>query len=119
MNYNWNWRIFWEMSPDGVGTYMDTLWSGLVWTLATAGAAWIMALILGLVMAFDGRPEAFGSTAAILGHPLRSLVAAARETSVLFAVLIGGWFLREPLRLRTWMAAVCVVAGLGLLRLAH
>ena len=50
MNYNWNWRIFWEMSPDGVGTYMDTLWSGLVWTLATAGAAWIMALILGLVI---------------------------------------------------------------------
>lgn len=33
---------------------------------------------LGLVMAFDGRPQAFGSTAAILGHPLRSLVAAAR-----------------------------------------
>ena len=25
-----------------------------------------------------GRPQAFGSTAAILGHPLRSLVAAAR-----------------------------------------
>lgn len=33
---------------------------------------------LGMVMAFDGRPQAFGSTAAILGHPLRSLVAAAR-----------------------------------------
>lgn len=33
---------------------------------------------LGLAMAFDGRPQAFGSTAAILGHPLRSLVAAAR-----------------------------------------
>ncbi|MEL1263026.1 2-keto-4-pentenoate hydratase [Pseudoxanthomonas putridarboris] len=33
---------------------------------------------LGLVMAFDGRPQAFGSTAAILGHPLRSMVAAAR-----------------------------------------
>ena len=33
---------------------------------------------LGLVMAFDGRPQAFGSSAAILGHPLRSLVAAAR-----------------------------------------
>lgn len=33
---------------------------------------------LGLVMAFDGRPQAFGSTAAILGHPLRSLAAAAR-----------------------------------------
>lgn len=33
---------------------------------------------LGLVMAFNGRPQAFGSTAAILGHPLRSLVSAAR-----------------------------------------
>lgn len=33
---------------------------------------------LGLVMAFNGRAQAFGSTAAILGQPLRSLVAAAR-----------------------------------------
>jgi drug/metabolite transporter (DMT)-like permease len=47
------------------------------------------------------------------------LVAAAREASVLFAVLIGGWLLREPLGLRSWLAAVLVVAGLGLLRLAH
>ncbi|HEV2612445.1 MAG TPA: amino acid ABC transporter permease [Noviherbaspirillum sp.] len=50
MNYNWNWRIFWEPSPDGVGTYMDTLISGLTWTLATAMAAWIMALLLGMVI---------------------------------------------------------------------
>jgi glutamate/aspartate transport system permease protein len=47
MNYNWNWRIFWEPSPDGVGTYMDTLLSGLGWTLATALTAWIMALVIG------------------------------------------------------------------------
>ncbi len=33
---------------------------------------------LGLIMSFDGRPQAFGSTAAILGYPLRSLVSAAR-----------------------------------------
>ncbi|SNT26835.1 L-glutamate ABC transporter membrane protein /L-aspartate ABC transporter membrane protein [Noviherbaspirillum humi] len=50
MNYNWNWRIFWEPSPDGAGTYMDTLWSGLIWTLATAMSAWIMALILGALI---------------------------------------------------------------------
>lgn len=50
MNYNWNWRIFWEASPDGVGTYMDTLWSGLEWTLATALSAWIMALVLGAII---------------------------------------------------------------------
>jgi glutamate/aspartate transport system permease protein len=50
MNYNWNWRIFWEPSPDAVGTYMDTLLSGLVWTLATALTAWVMALILGAII---------------------------------------------------------------------
>jgi len=33
---------------------------------------------LGLILSIDGRPQALGSTAAILGHPLRSLVAAAR-----------------------------------------
>jgi glutamate/aspartate transport system permease protein len=50
MNYNWNWRIFWEGSPDGVGTYMDTLLSGLIWTLTTALLAWVMALILGAII---------------------------------------------------------------------
>ncbi|MBN3845844.1 MULTISPECIES: fumarylacetoacetate hydrolase family protein [Burkholderiaceae] len=33
---------------------------------------------LGLVMSIDGRTVQVGSTAALLGHPLRSLVAAAR-----------------------------------------
>ncbi|PVX73210.1 2-keto-4-pentenoate hydratase [Paraburkholderia unamae] len=33
---------------------------------------------LGLVLSIDGRPVQVGSTAALLGHPLRSLVAAAR-----------------------------------------
>ena len=50
MNYNWNWQIFWEPSPDGVGTYMDTLLSGLVWTLSTALLAWVMALVLGAII---------------------------------------------------------------------
>jgi glutamate/aspartate transport system permease protein len=50
MNYNWNWRIFWEISPDGSGTYMDALLAGLNRTLATAITAWIMALILGTIV---------------------------------------------------------------------
>lgn len=33
---------------------------------------------LGLILGFDGRPAELGSTAAILGHPVRALVAAAR-----------------------------------------
>lgn len=50
MNYNWNWRIFWEMSPDAAGTYFDTLLNGLWWTIATALLAWIMALVLGALI---------------------------------------------------------------------
>jgi glutamate/aspartate transport system permease protein len=50
MNYNWNWQIFWEASPDGSGTYLDTLLSGLLWTLATALSAWLIALAVGLVI---------------------------------------------------------------------
>lgn len=50
MNYNWNWKIFWDMSPDGTGTYFATLVSGLGWTIATALAAWCIALAMGLVV---------------------------------------------------------------------
>lgn len=50
MNYNWNWRIFWETSPDAAGTYFDTLISGLLWTIATAMSAWVIALILGAII---------------------------------------------------------------------
>ena len=46
MNYNWNWNIFWQMSPDGTHTYLETLLAGLGWTIATALSAWVMALIL-------------------------------------------------------------------------
>jgi len=50
MHYNWNWHIFWELSPDGVHTYWDTLLSGLAWTLATSLAGWVMALVLGMLV---------------------------------------------------------------------
>src|SRR5205807_114010 len=47
MNYNWNWGIFFQTSPDGVHTYVATLLLGTGWTLATALAAWCLALSLG------------------------------------------------------------------------
>lgn len=50
MNYNWNWGIFWEPSPEGTGTYFDMLLSGLNWTLATASLAWVLALLLGSII---------------------------------------------------------------------
>ena len=50
MKYNWNWGIFWQLSPDGHGTYLDTLIAGLGWTLLTALSAWIIALVLGMIV---------------------------------------------------------------------
>lgn len=50
MKYNWNWSIFWQLSPDGRGTYLDTLVAGLGWTLATALSAWVIALVLGMMV---------------------------------------------------------------------
>jgi glutamate/aspartate transport system permease protein len=50
MNYNWNWRIFWEVSADGRNTWMMTLIHGLGWTLATALCAGIIALVVGSII---------------------------------------------------------------------
>jgi glutamate/aspartate transport system permease protein len=67
MNYNWNWGIFWEASPEGVGTYFDMLMSGLRWTVVTALVAWSVALffgvIIGVIRTLPGRWAAIiGST---------------------------------------------------------
>lgn len=60
---------------------------------------------LGMVMSFNGQAVAIGSSAAILGHPIRSLVAAAAmagEAGITlepgFIVLAGGATAAEPLR---------------------
>lgn len=45
---------------------------------------------LGLVLSANGRAQQLGSTAAILGHPLRSLVAAARMVALQGEVLDEG-----------------------------
>lgn len=47
MSYNWNWGIFFEDSPEGIGTYLDTLLLGLRWTVVTALCAWALALAMG------------------------------------------------------------------------
>lgn len=50
MQYNWNWKIFWGQSPEGSGTYLETLIAGLQWTLVTALSAWVLALIIGSIL---------------------------------------------------------------------
>ena len=50
MKYNWNWGIFFELEPGSSGTYLHYLLVGLGWTLATALAAWAIALALGALV---------------------------------------------------------------------
>jgi glutamate/aspartate transport system permease protein len=50
MQYNWNWGIFFEASPEGTGTYLSMLLSGLRWTIVTALVAWMIALAFGSIV---------------------------------------------------------------------
>ena len=46
---------------------------------------------LGMILEFDLRPVQIGSSAAILGHPVRALVAAARLSAAAGEPLQAGW----------------------------
>jgi glutamate/aspartate transport system permease protein len=50
MGYNWHWKVLLETEPGGTGSYLQYLIVGLGWTLATALAAWILALSIGAVV---------------------------------------------------------------------
>lgn len=50
MNYNWNWGIFWELSPEGTGTYLDLLIAGLWTTIVISLCAWAWALVFGVTI---------------------------------------------------------------------
>ena len=50
MSYNWNWGILFEQSPEGIGSYLYTLFLGLQWTIICAAGAWIIALAVGSVL---------------------------------------------------------------------
>ena len=50
MNYNWHWKVLLETEPGGTGTYLHYLLGGLGWTLATALAAWVIALAIGALV---------------------------------------------------------------------
>ncbi len=65
---------------------------------------------LGMVMSFNGKPVQIGSSAAILGNPLRALVAAARFAAIAGEPLQAGWIVMaggataaEALQAGTWV----------------
>lgn len=96
MKYHWNWGILLQQELGGTGTYLQYLLVGLGWTLATALAAWVIALVIG------------------------ALVGTLRTTSMPWVVRIGNayveifrniplivqmflWFFVFPELLPTWL----------------
>jgi glutamate/aspartate transport system permease protein len=50
LNYNWNWSVLLQMASDASGTWLRYLVIGLGWSLATALAAWVIALTIGSIV---------------------------------------------------------------------
>jgi len=50
LKYDWQWSIFMQPAADGSGTWLQYLLGGLVWTMITALAAWVLALSIGSVV---------------------------------------------------------------------
>ncbi|VFR42485.1 Glutamate Aspartate transport system permease protein GltJ (TC 3.A.1.3.4) [plant metagenome] len=50
MNYDWNWSVFLDLSPNGVHAYWQTLLIGTGWTLALASGAIVFSLLLGAML---------------------------------------------------------------------
>ncbi|MEO6928802.1 MAG: amino acid ABC transporter permease [Casimicrobiaceae bacterium] len=119
MNYNWNWRIFWEVSADGHNTWMMTLVHGLGWTLATSVCAAVIALTFGAAIGvIRTTPTRWavrcGDAYVELFRNIPLLVQLFLWFFVLPEVLpksLGDWIKSMP---PPWASFVPAVIGLGL-----
>ena len=87
--------------PSGFGTVRDL---ARRWKLALGGGAFVA--------------MSYGTAVWAMSKAPIGMVAALRETSVLFATVIAAVVLKERFGWHRWAAAVLIVAGLGCLRLA-
>jgi glutamate/aspartate transport system permease protein len=51
MNYDWNWRVFLELAPDGVHTFLEMIIIGAAWTILLALGSWSIAFTFGTALA--------------------------------------------------------------------
>jgi len=82
--------------------------------LATVKAEWRRQLLAGAASLGSYSLVLFASRSAPL-----SLVSAARESGVLFATLLGWWFLDERVTHSKWLAGVLIAGGVVILALSR
>ncbi|TGD94886.1 amino acid ABC transporter permease [Methylobacterium nonmethylotrophicum] len=115
MNYNWNWGIFFDASPEGTGTYADMLLSGLIWTIVTALCAWVIAFavgsVIGVLRTLPSRPaQAVGNAYVELFRNIPLLVQMFLWFFVLPELLPESWgtWLKQLPNAPFYTAVVCL-----------
>jgi len=104
--------IAWLFSIDSLPLVAVLLWRRRGRVLQSIGRSWRAGLAGGLIAAI-----AYGTVIWAMNRAPMAQVVALRETSVLFATLIGTWLLAEPFGGRRLAAAAVIVAGAILLQL--
>jgi glutamate/aspartate transport system permease protein len=92
MNYNWNWGIFLELSPEGTGSYLKLMLWGLQTTVVTSALAWLLAFSLGTL--FGVLRSLPSRTARIIGDVY---VEAFRNVPLLMQLFLWYFVLPELL----------------------
>jgi drug/metabolite transporter (DMT)-like permease len=106
--------IAWLFSVDCLPLLLFLLWRRRGRVLQAIGGSWRAGLAGGLIAAL-----AYGTVIWAMNRSAMAQVVALRETSVLFATLIGTWLLAEPFGGRRLAAAAVIVAGAVLLQLGR
>ncbi|HZA93108.1 MAG TPA: EamA family transporter, partial [Gemmatimonadales bacterium] len=101
------------MSLTGVLVLAIALASGPSRFVSAMAASWWQALTVGGISMLSYGTALWAMTKAPIG-----LVGALRETSVLFAAVIGSVALKERFGLARWLAAFAIVIGLVLIQTA-
>ena len=104
--------VLWLLVLTAVGLLPYGLWRNFTGVTTAVRLFWLRGLIGGALLAFSYGVALWAMTLAPI-----ALVAALRETSVLFGAIIAVVLLKEPLRPARMIAAVLIVCGLILIRL--
>ncbi len=103
----------WLFLLSGLPLPIWALWTRSPQLVAYARANWHYGLVGGI-----GTLTSYGLALWAMTQAPVAMVSALRETSIVFAVIISAFVLRERVRRQRWLAAALIVVGVGVLRFA-
>jgi len=103
----------WLFLLSGLPLPLWALWKRGPQLRVYARSNWQYGLVGGM-----GTLSAYGLALWAMTQAPVAMVSALRETSIVFAMMISAWVLRERVPRRRWMAAGLIVTGVAILRAA-